>query len=75
MPTDDKRVAALLREREGLVQRGLDERIAQVDAEIRSYGGEPPADEPEGRQAPPQQTADDGPKPTAAKPGTRRTAK
>jgi hypothetical protein len=69
MPTDERRVAALLRERAGLVRRGLDERVALVDEEIAAYGGEPPppaeakpAAEPKapasGRGRKPQATAD-----------------
>jgi hypothetical protein len=65
MPTDERRVAALLRERAGLVQRGLDERVAQVDEQIKAFGGEvPDAEQPEDRQSPPKSTAD-APKPTA----------
>lgn len=40
--TEDPMVAALLREREGLVQRGLDDRIAQVDEQLRLRGYTPP---------------------------------
>lgn len=48
MATDDPMVAALLREREGLVQRGLADRVAQVDEQLRLRGTEPPADGPAG---------------------------
>lgn len=39
-------IEALLRERAGLVQRGLKGRIAQVDAEIKRIGGVVVGDEP-----------------------------
>jgi hypothetical protein len=38
--TDDTMIAALLREREGLVQRGLKDRVAQVDEQLRLRGYE-----------------------------------
>jgi hypothetical protein len=44
--TEDPMVAALLRERVGLVQRGLADRVAQVDEQLALRGYEPPADEP-----------------------------
>ncbi|MEU5094942.1 hypothetical protein [Streptomyces sp. NPDC020996] len=44
MATEDPMVAALLREREGLVQRGLADRVAQVDEQLQLRGVEPPAD-------------------------------
>lgn len=43
--TEDTMTAALLREREGLVQRGLTERVAQVDEQLAHRGYKPPADE------------------------------
>jgi len=39
--TDDTMIAALLREREGLVQRGLKDRVAQVDEQLRLRGYKP----------------------------------
>ena len=42
--TEDTMVAALLREREGLVQRGLDDRVAEVDEQLKLRGAEPHAD-------------------------------
>jgi hypothetical protein len=45
--TEDPMVAALLREREGLVQRGLDGRVAEVDEQLKLRGYTP-----ESRQAP-----------------------
>ena len=60
MATEDSMVAALLREREGLVQRGLTDRVAQVDEQLRLRGVEPPADEktpaakPASRSTPPK---------------------
>ena len=41
--TEDPMVAALLREREGYVTRGMDDRVAQVDEQLRLRGYEPPA--------------------------------
>jgi hypothetical protein len=41
--TEDPMVAALLREREGYVGRGMDDRVAQVDEQLRLRGVEPPA--------------------------------
>jgi hypothetical protein len=43
--TEDTMIAALLREREGLVQRGLAERVAEVDEQLRLRGVTPPVDE------------------------------
>jgi hypothetical protein len=40
--TDDPYAAALLRERKGYVARGLTERVAAVDAELRRVGVVPP---------------------------------
>ncbi len=40
---DAQVVQALLTERQGYVQRGLDGRVAQVDEQIRARGGKPPA--------------------------------
>lgn len=45
MASDDPMVAALLREREGYVSRGMDDRVAQVDEQLRLRGVEPPADD------------------------------
>ncbi|MFJ3786979.1 hypothetical protein [Streptomyces sp. NPDC090093] len=39
--TEDPMVAALLREREGLKQRGLDDRVKQVDEQLKFYGYRP----------------------------------
>lgn len=55
---DDPMVAALLREREGYVTRGMDDRVAQVDEQLRLRGVEPPAaaksDAPMSRSTPPK---------------------
>lgn len=62
----DPMVAALLRERQGLVQRGLDARVAQVDEQLALRGHTPPAD---AKPAP-------GPAPSrSAPPKARRTAR
>src|SRR5690349_9950305 len=57
----DPMVAALLRERAGLVQRGLDDRVAQVDEQLRLRGyhqpgkkAEQPAGAPVERSTPPR---------------------
>lgn len=55
---------ALLYEREGYVARGLDDRVAQVDAELARIGDEPadeaPADD-EADEPAVEETADAGP--------------
>ncbi|MEU0809519.1 hypothetical protein [Streptomyces sp. NPDC005970] len=43
--TENTMVAALLREREGLVQRGLTDRVAEVDEQLKLRGAEPPKDD------------------------------
>jgi hypothetical protein len=60
--TEDTMIAGLLREREGYVQRGLADRVAQVDEQLALRGytvpDEPPARDiapatsPKGRRAP-----------------------
>ncbi|MEU6098964.1 hypothetical protein [Streptomyces sp. NPDC047079] len=60
MATEDPMVAALLREREGLVQSGLTDRVADVDEQLRQHGVEPPTDKkteptkPSNRSTPPK---------------------
>lgn len=58
---DPRRIAALLRERAGLVAAGKDERVAQVDEQLVLHGYEPDSKEarkqaPQGRSSKPQQT-------------------
>ncbi|WP_405841616.1 hypothetical protein [Streptomyces sp. NBC_01518] len=57
MATEDPLVAALLREREGLVQSGLTDRVSDVDEQLKLHGYEP-ADEkpsaPASRSTPPK---------------------
>lgn len=49
----DPVIAALLREREGLVQRGLCDRVAQVDEQLRQLGHRAPVtDDPAAAKAP-----------------------
>lgn len=52
---DERMIAALLREREGLAAAGKHDRIAQVDEQLQHYGHDPKADArtrlPEGRSA------------------------
>jgi hypothetical protein len=56
--SDDRMIAALLREREGYVRRGLDDRVAQVDEQLAHYGHQPEAED---RTTPPSgRTADSG---------------
>jgi len=38
----DAELAALQQERAGYVLRGLDDRVAQVDEQIKARGGKPP---------------------------------
>ena len=40
---DERFISALEIERQGYVIRGMDDRVAQVDAQIALYGGEKPA--------------------------------
>lgn len=66
---EDSMVAALLRERDGYVRRGLDERVAQVDEQLKARGHTPPgaeldgesddpaAEAPRARRSPPKRTA------------------
>lgn len=46
----DTMVAALLREREGYVRRGLHERVAEVDEQLRIRDHTPPKDGPPAKQ-------------------------
>ncbi|MFE2243906.1 hypothetical protein ACFXCU_30905 [Streptomyces virginiae] len=56
---DRKMIAALLREREGYERRGEKDRVRQVDEQLAHYGHESErAEEPVGRTATPQNTAD-----------------
>ena len=55
--TDDAMVAALLREREGLVQQGLDDRVAAVDEQLAAHGHKASAGDkktPASRSTPPK---------------------
>lgn len=56
--TEDSMVAALLREREGYVTRGMDDRVAQVDEQLKLRGAEPPKEDkpakPADRSTPPK---------------------
>lgn len=56
-----KRIAGLLRERQGYVNRNLPDRIKQVDEQLKLYGYKSPVEEtrrtpPVGRTERPQQT-------------------
>jgi len=56
---EEAQIAALRREREGYVRRGLDERAAQVAAELRRLGAEDGAAERGMPAAPPLEDAAD----------------
>lgn len=63
---NENMIAALKRERAGYVARGLDDRVGQVDEQLRHYGYDPEAPSPgggpqgrSGRESQ-QQTADTG---------------
>ncbi|MFI7707611.1 hypothetical protein [Nonomuraea sp. NPDC049480] len=45
--TEDPMIAALLRERDGYVQRGMDDRVAQVDEQLALRGYEASEDDSE----------------------------
>lgn len=70
MASNKNMIAALLRERDGYVRQGLEDRVRQVDEQLEHHGYKPEKDEPQGRTQVPQQTADQGRTPakkTAAK--------
>lgn len=48
--TDDPMIAALLREREGYVQQGMGDRVAQVDEQLALRGHTTPTEAPEASQ-------------------------
>ncbi|NUS74868.1 MAG: hypothetical protein HOV70_01540 [Streptomyces sp.] len=76
MAKNDRMIAALRREREGYVRRGLDDRVRQVDEQLEHFGYKPEpgeSDGPQGRTAPPQQTADVG-RPAAKKTAAKKPA-
>ncbi|WP_037684115.1 hypothetical protein [Streptomyces cellulosae] len=66
-------IAALLRERDGYERQGKKDRVRQVDEQLEHYGYSPEPDEPKGRTASPQQTADQG-TPTAKKTAAKKAA-
>lgn len=60
--TDDRMIAALLRERESYLRTGRHERAVLVDEQLTHHGYVEPAKQPpQGRTAPPKQTADQPP--------------
>jgi hypothetical protein len=76
MARNDTMIAALRREREVYVQRGLDDRVHQVDEQLEHYGytgGPDGSDGPQGRTEAPKQTADAG-KPAPRKASAKKTA-
>jgi len=64
MPRDENMIAALLRERAGYEAQGKTARVEQVNEQLAHHGYDPDeTDEnagPEGRTAPPRQSADSG---------------
>lgn len=86
MASNESMIAALLRERANYQNRGKRDRVRQVDEQLEHYGYSPEPDEksgPQGRTAPPQQTADQGSPPQTGeaaigaaetKPAAKRTA-
>jgi hypothetical protein len=52
--TEDPMVAALLREREGYVVRGMDDRVAQVDEQLALRGHKPDDAKPAARSTTPK---------------------
>jgi len=68
--TEDMMIAALLRERDGLAQRGLSERVAQVDEQLALRGYTPPADE---TPAPAAETSRSTPPKARRQRGTEKT--
>lgn len=50
--TDDPMIAALLREREGYVQQGMGDRVAQVDEQLALRGHTAPTGAPEASPGP-----------------------
>lgn len=70
MASDDKMIAALLRERAGYEAHGKTDRVRQVDEQLAHYGYEPEGEQkkaPQGRTSAPQQTADQAPTKRAAR--------
>lgn len=57
MSDNEEIVAALHRERAGYVQRGLKDRVAEVDAELKRLGDKPAAKREERVADKPQETA------------------
>lgn len=88
VPTaDESYVAALLREREGYLRRGRENRVADVDAELERMGYEweekvvddedetTPPDDGDEEKTPPTPEATPAPQETAAESKPRRTAR
>lgn len=70
--TEDPMVAALLRERDGYATRGLDDRVAQVDEQLKLRGHTPPGAEPDSETPTPDPAAEP---PKARRTPPKRTAK
>jgi hypothetical protein len=73
MASNDNMIAALKRERAAYVSRGMDDRVRQVDEQLEHFGCAPEEQEPQGRTASPQETADQG-KVSAKKTAAKKTA-
>lgn len=67
---DDALIAALRRERAGYVARGLDERVAEVDAQLRLAGYR--GDGEDARKNPPVARTPERPRETTARPEVRK---
>lgn len=66
MAKDETLIAALLRERAGYEARGLDDRVAQVDEQLKEAGYTKSEDET--RKAPPVARTAERPRETTARP-------
>lgn len=66
-------IAALKRERATYVARGLDDRVAEVDKQLKHYGHEPAAESTDENGAPKGRTTPEGAKQTTAE-GSKQTA-
>lgn len=68
--SNDRMIAALLRERDGCERRGLDERVAQIDDQLAAHGYVPEGESAPAAdavtEAPAGRTADSGQQTTQA---------
>lgn len=66
MSKNDAMIAALLRERAGYVRRELDDRVEQVDEQLKALGYK--SDSEESRKTPPVARTAERPRETGARP-------